>query len=71
MSFQFDDNYKHVHNIHTLKDAARQAFEERMRDAKAKMGDQIGFLQRRIVYVIFKPTFSSHMIKFVSKQKLQ
>lgn len=46
---QFDENYKHVQNINTLKEAARQAFEERMRDAKTKMADQIGFLQRRIV----------------------
>lgn len=46
---QFDENYKHVQNINTLKEAARQAFEERMRDAKAQMADQIGFLQRRIV----------------------
>ncbi|XP_060584547.1 internalin I-like [Ruditapes philippinarum] len=46
---QYDENYKHVQNIHTLKEAARQAFEERMRDAKTQMADQIGFLQRRIV----------------------
>ncbi|WAR23775.1 INLI-like protein [Mya arenaria] len=47
--YQYDENYKHVHNINTLKEAARQAFEERMKDSRAKMQDQIGFLQRRIV----------------------
>ncbi|KAK3595288.1 hypothetical protein CHS0354_010898 [Potamilus streckersoni] len=50
MTYSFNEpSYKHVHNIHTLQDAAKQAFEERMREAKVKMEDQISFMQRRII----------------------
>lgn len=48
---ELEPNYKHLQNISTLKEAARQAFEERMKDAKSHMEDQISFLQRRIVQI--------------------
>ena len=47
--FKAQASNKHVKNIHTLKEAARQAFEERMKDAKSHMEEQVSFLQRRIV----------------------
>ncbi|XP_046578845.1 LOW QUALITY PROTEIN: protein phosphatase 1 regulatory subunit 7-like [Haliotis rubra] len=38
----------HIDNIITLKDAAKQAFEERMRGARGAMEDNVRFLQHRI-----------------------
>ncbi|XP_048761100.1 toll-like receptor Tollo [Ostrea edulis] len=40
---------RHIQNINALKDAAKQAFEERMKESRAKMEENINFLQRRIV----------------------
>lgn len=40
---------RHIQNIETLKDAAKQAFEERMKESKAKMEENVNFLQRRIM----------------------
>lgn len=48
---ELEPNYKHVQNMSTLKEAAKQAFEERMKDAKAHMEDQVSFLKRRIVQI--------------------
>lgn len=40
---------RHIQNINALKDAARQAFEERMKESRAKMEENINFMQRRIL----------------------
>lgn len=40
---------RHIQNIETLKDAAKQAFQERMKESKAKMEENVNFLQRRII----------------------
>lgn len=40
---------RHRQNIETLKDAARQAFEERMKESKTRMEENVNFLQRRII----------------------
>ncbi|XP_071120540.1 uncharacterized protein [Mytilus edulis] len=40
---------RHVQNIETLKDAAKQAFQERMKESKGRMEENVNFLQRRII----------------------
>ncbi|XP_071119019.1 protein phosphatase 1 regulatory subunit 7-like isoform X1 [Haliotis cracherodii] len=42
------EHRRHTDNIITLKDAARQAFEERMRGARGAMEENVNFLQHRI-----------------------
>ena len=44
-----DDRARHAGNMSTLQDAARSAFEERMRVAKDRMEENVNFLQRRIL----------------------
>ncbi|XP_041359802.1 protein phosphatase 1 regulatory subunit 7-like [Gigantopelta aegis] len=43
------DNRRHTDNILTLKDAAKQAFEERMKVSRNEMEENVNFLQRRIL----------------------
>nr|XP_022317515.1 uncharacterized protein LOC111120823 [Crassostrea virginica]XP_022317516.1 uncharacterized protein LOC111120823 [Crassostrea virginica]XP_022317517.1 uncharacterized protein LOC111120823 [Crassostrea virginica]XP_022317518.1 uncharacterized protein LOC111120823 [Crassostrea virginica] len=40
---------RHIQNINALKEAAKQAFEERMKESRAKMEENVNFLQRRIL----------------------
>ena len=40
---------RHADNMFSLKDAARQAFHDRIRVAKERLDDNVSFLQRRIV----------------------
>ncbi|KAL8606509.1 hypothetical protein ACOMHN_037740 [Nucella lapillus] len=44
-----EDRQRHAGNMFSLKDAARQAFHDRMRVAKDRLDDNVSFLQRRIV----------------------
>ncbi|KAK7101209.1 leucine-rich repeat-containing protein 40-like isoform X2 [Littorina saxatilis] len=43
------DHKRHAGNLFSLKDAARQAFHDRIRVAKERLDDNVSFLQRRIV----------------------
>lgn len=43
------DHKRHADNMFSLKDAARQAFHDRIRVAKERLDDNVSFLQRRIV----------------------
>lgn len=45
----YSDTSKHIQNISFLKKAARQAFEERIRDSRARMEDNISYFQKKIV----------------------
>lgn len=44
-----EDHQRHADNMFSLKDAARQAFHDRMRVAKERLDENVSFLQRRIV----------------------
>ncbi|KAK7495942.1 hypothetical protein BaRGS_00012932 [Batillaria attramentaria] len=44
-----EDHQRHADNMFSLKDAARQAFQDRMRVAKERLDENVSFLQRRIV----------------------
>ncbi|XP_076463213.1 uncharacterized protein LOC143295412 isoform X2 [Babylonia areolata] len=46
---ELEDYKRHAGNMFSLKDAARQAFHDRMRVAKDRLDDNVSFLQRRIV----------------------
>ncbi|KAK3090435.1 hypothetical protein FSP39_011833 [Pinctada imbricata] len=42
-------NSRHIQNLHSLKEAAKQAFQERMKESRLQMEENVNFLQRRIV----------------------
>ncbi|CAL1539607.1 unnamed protein product [Lymnaea stagnalis] len=46
-----DDHKRHANNLYTLQDAARQAFEDRIRVARQRMEENVNFLQRRILSI--------------------
>ncbi|KAH9504657.1 hypothetical protein Btru_062521 [Bulinus truncatus] len=46
-----DDHLRHVDNICSLQDAARQMFDSRLKVAKERMDENISFLQRRILAI--------------------
>ncbi|KAK3781060.1 hypothetical protein RRG08_046363 [Elysia crispata] len=46
-----EDRKRHADNMHTLRDAATQAFDERIRIARERRDENINFLQRRIISV--------------------
>lgn len=46
-----EDHKRHSDNLYSLKNAARQAFHDRLRVAKERLDDNVTFLQRRIMYV--------------------
>ncbi|CAG2255978.1 unnamed protein product [Mytilus edulis] len=50
IAFHYDaGSGRHIQNIETLKDAAKQAFQERMKESKGRMEENVNFLQRRII----------------------
>ncbi|GFO03192.1 protein phosphatase 1 regulatory subunit 7 [Plakobranchus ocellatus] len=46
-----EDRKRHADNMHTLREAATQAFEERMRIARERRDENVNFLQKRIISV--------------------